>query len=129
MPLHPNIIFSGSFAELAGVTDALPEGGNGISFAPTLLGRKSKQRQHEQLYWAFYERGGARALLMGKWKLIEQPMHTPVQLYDVDADIAETRDLALEHPELLAELVRHLDEADEPSEQWKFPAAKEKKKE
>ncbi len=49
-------------AELAGV--AGPSGIDGISVAPTLLG-KPGQKQHEYLYWEFFERGYKQAVRMG----------------------------------------------------------------
>jgi len=112
-----------TFAELAGATNRLPERRDGISFAPTLLGKAQKER-HEQLYWAFYERGAARALLRGRWKAIEQPLRSAVRLYDLEADVAEEHDLVAEHPELVAELVRRMEAEDEPTDKWHFPEAK-----
>ena len=117
-----------TFAELAGATGALPDRRDGISFAPTLLGKMSQAEQHEHLYWAFYERGGARALMNRQFKVIEQPMHTPVRMYDVEQDIGETRDISAQHPELFDHMVRAMKAEDEPSEQWRFPPEKKPKK-
>jgi len=111
-----------TLAELAGSTDAVPGDIDGISFAPLLLGQTEKQKQHDWLYWAFYERGGAQALRMGKWKAIQQPIHTPVRLYDLSEDVAEKNDLAAEHPDVLAKMKKIMDKAYEPSDRWKFPA-------
>ena len=38
-----------------------------------------------------------------------KPFGTPFQLFDVAADLGETRDVASEHPELVAELAAELD--------------------
>jgi len=111
-----------TFAELACVPEAVPAECDGISLVAALevpyqLGR----RKEHPLYWAFYERGGGRALVRGPWKVIEQPMHTPPRLYRLDRDIAEEHDLSAHHPELLAELVSLMDDAYTPSERWRFP--------
>jgi arylsulfatase A-like enzyme len=54
----------------------------------------------------FPEYGGQQSVIDGKWKLIRKgltkagPEHpTPWELYDLQADIEETIDLAADHPE------------------------------
>ena len=111
-----------TLAELAGAARAVPSGVDGLSFAPTLRGRTAGQPEHEDLYWAFYERGAARALLHdGRWKAIQQPLASPVRLYDLVNDLGEEVDLAAERPELVQELVRRMDAADVPSAEWTLP--------
>ncbi len=115
-----------TLADLGGASDHIPEGIDGVSFAPTVLGNDSQQKRHEYLYWAFYERGGARAVRAGKWKAVQQPYHTPVRLYDLSNDIGESKDLAKDQPELVAKLTGYMDEAYLPSDRWKFPAPKKR---
>ena len=84
-----------TFAELAGA--AAPPDTDGISIVPTLLGRGG-QRTHDSLYWEFHARGASRAVRMGRWKGIrneaaKQP-DGPIELYDLDADVSETKDVA-----------------------------------
>ncbi|WP_395735550.1 arylsulfatase [Prosthecobacter sp.] len=92
---------------------------DGISFAPTLLG-KPGQREHSHLYWAFNEQGGKLAVLKWPWKLIHlntggEPSETKVKnkgkarsleklLYNLESDIGEEKNLAAEKPEIVAEL-------------------------
>ena len=109
-----------TFAELAGA-DA-PEHVDGLSFVSALTG-EGEQRSHESLFWAFYERGGARAMRAGKWKAIQQAIDTPSRLYDLERDLREERDLAAEHPELVERLRAEMEAAVEPSELWKFERA------
>lgn len=109
-----------TLAELAGAKDRIPSGLDGVSFVPTLLGTGG-QSQHSDLYWAFYERQGARALRMGKWKAVQQPLHGSIQLYDLEADLGERSDIAVKQPEIVAEMRRRMDAAYAPSERWKFP--------
>lgn len=114
-------------AELANVKAEVPEDIDGISFLPTLLGYQEEQEQHDSLYWAFYERGGARALRMGNWKAVQQPYHTPVRLYNLEKDISEENNLAEQKPDLVEKMTRLMDEAYTASERWQFPQPKDKK--
>jgi len=108
-----------TLCELAGAKT--PAGLDGISFAATLLGKRGAQKQHEALYWAFYERGGARAARMGKWKAVQQPLGQPLQLFDLDRDLGEKENLAASQPDVVAAMKKRLDAEYTPSERWKFP--------
>ncbi|MCZ6596909.1 MAG: arylsulfatase [Planctomycetota bacterium] len=113
--------FMPTLADLAGARTSLPPDIDGLSFMHALLGDDDTQPEHDHLYWAFYERGAARALRRGRWKVVEQPMHTAVRLYDLDRDLGEEHDVAGEQPELVAEMIRLMDAATTPSERWRFP--------
>ena len=101
---HPSAFwdFLPTACELAGVT--VPGAIDGVSYLPTLLGRKG-QRQHDYLYWEFLERGGKQALRMGRWKAIRQDLrrlpHGPIELYDLQTDIAEAHNVGEAHPNIL----------------------------
>ena len=41
---------------------------------------------------------------MGKWKALRLKPGRKIQLYDLDSDIAESKDLADEHPEIVAKM-------------------------
>ena len=113
-----------TLAELAGVT--LPARIDGIEQAPVdgvsfgyLLpdaGRAEPERHHTQ----YFEMFGSRALYHRGWKAVafhpigplydDQNPNAPFdedvwELYHVAEDLSETRDLAAEHPRMLAELV------------------------
>ncbi|HZN35276.1 MAG TPA: N-acetylgalactosamine-6-sulfatase, partial [Pirellulaceae bacterium] len=89
---------------------------------PTLRGNSSQQKQHDFLYWTFYERGGGRAIRAGDWKLVQQPLSSSERLYNLAQDIGEERDLAAEQRQLVAQLTTKMDSAYVPHENWKFPA-------
>ena len=95
---------------------------DGISFLPTLLGKTEDQRQHEYLYWEFFEQGGKRATRFGKWKAIQRNLkknlNSPIQLFDLEADIAEKKNLAGKHPELVKQAREIFAEAHTPSKRW-----------
>jgi arylsulfatase A-like enzyme len=113
-----------TLAELAGAK--APGGLDGVSFVPTLLGQRDKQKQHESLFWAFYEGGGARALRMGKWKAVQQPITAKVRLYDLEADLGEKDDVAAKHLDVVSRMTKAMDESYTASARWKFPEPKEK---
>jgi len=122
--------FAGAFwdvmptlAELAGTEKHVPADIDGISFLPSLLGQGT-QEQHDYLYWAFYERGGSRALRSGDWKAVQQPIHTPVRLYNLKEDLGEEVDLAADNVALVKKLTAAMDGAYAPSTRWKFPEKK-----
>ncbi|MEO8268969.1 MAG: arylsulfatase [Aureliella sp.] len=91
---------------------------DGISFLPTLTGR-GEQKEHEYLYWEFYEQGSRQSVRFGDWVAIRQPMFSgPVSLFNVKQDIAEQNDLADQNPELVAKGVAYMELAHTPSENW-----------
>ena len=73
---------------------------DGISFAPTLLGKK-KQKQHDFLYWEFNETNQI-AVRMDDWKLIVKK-GKPF-LYNLKTDIHEDNDVTLQHPDIVEKL-------------------------
>lgn len=99
-----------TLAELAGVES--PEGIDGISFLPTLLGRGEDQEKHDLLYWEVNAQDGWQAIRRGKWKAhrigTTTPADTVVELYDLEADIAESRNIAEDHPDVVDELIRDM---------------------
>lgn len=96
---------------------AKPEGLDGLSFASTLLGGPAPAR--EFLYWEFPSYGGQQALRMGRWKAIRTGLAkgpSPVQLYDLEEDPAEARDVAKTHGDLVAKAEKIMSESHRRSE-------------
>ncbi|MCH8150515.1 MAG: hypothetical protein IH987_21485, partial [Planctomycetes bacterium] len=93
-----------------------------------LFGQSKKQQQHEYLYWEFYERGSAQAIRTGKWKGVRKPMLTgDLELYDLDRDIGETNNIAKQNPEVVARILKQMQQAHVPSPDWKIPSKKRPK--
>ena len=112
-----------TLADLAGAE--VPEPCDGISFLPTLLGRAGEQRQHDFLYWEFYEAGGAQAVRAGEWKAIRRPAFTgSIELYNLADDLGEQHNLAEKHPQIEAEMARRMEQSHTPSNLWKVRGRK-----
>jgi arylsulfatase A-like enzyme len=110
-----------TLAELAGVASDVPKHCDGLSIVPTLWGEVARQKPHDYLYWTFYERGGGQAARIGPWKGVQQPLDSALRLYDLGSDIGEQRDVAAQHPEVVAKLITTMKAAYTPHENWKFP--------
>ena len=93
--------------ELVGEPQAIPEGLDGISFAPTLLGKPQKER--EFLYREFPGYGGQQALRMGDWKAVRQNLNVKgkkynpdsFELYNLKLDPDESDDVAQQYPDIV----------------------------
>ena len=98
---------------------AVPAGLDSLSFLPAMRGAK-QQAQHQYLYFEFYEQGGRQSVRFGNWKAIRQPMLTgKVELYDLSKDLGETNDLAAQHPALVEQAMKYLNEAHVDDPNWK----------
>ncbi len=86
-----------TFAELAGAD--VPKPTDGISMTATLLGRGG-QKEHEYLYW---ELSGRYAVRIGKYKAVVAK-NGDIELYDLEGDISEKRDIAAERPEIVSKI-------------------------
>lgn len=83
------------------IGEAPPTDIDGISMLPTFLGRSHKQKKHKYLYW---ELRGRQAVRMGKWKGLRLKPDRKTELYDLEKDLAESNDIADEHPDILAKV-------------------------
>jgi len=109
-----------TFAELAGVKP--PAGLDGISMVPLLTGHEADQTAHENLYWEAYNNGGQQAVRRGPWKAVRTGIlknaEKPLELYNLDTDLAETTDVAAQHPEIASELLRIMQTSHVPNEHY-----------
>ncbi len=100
-----------TLAEISGGAVRPPAETDGVSFAPTLLGRAG-QRTHEArdaaLYWEYHAAGGSQAVRLGPWKGVRTKVRNrpdaPIELYDLRVDVSETNNLAAQHPDIVAQI-------------------------
>jgi arylsulfatase A-like enzyme len=87
---------------------------DGISIAPTLMGRPADQAKHEFMYWEWAKYnwakrrnvpgGLAQAVRMGDWKAVRHRADEPFKLYDLSEDLGETENVAADHPDIVAKI-------------------------
>jgi len=94
-----------------------PEGLDGTSLWPVMKGGKALPRK--PMGWVFPEYGGQVAVRIGGMKAVRQRLATkspgPWEVYDVDADPGETRDLASVRPEIITQAEQVLREEAKPN--------------
>lgn len=73
---------------------------DGLSFYPTLRGKR--QKEHAHLYWEFSETDQI-AVRKGNWKLLVK--NGKPMLFNLENDLHEDHDIASENPETVKELV------------------------
>jgi len=101
--------FPATALELAGVPRPADLPVEGISYAPTLLGRAADQKPHDHLYWEISIKGQARqAVREGNWKLVRIGLDSAPELYDLTNDPGEKTDLAAKEPTIAARLTARL---------------------
>ena len=87
---------------------------DGKSILPALKGETDKL--HDELYWSSAGANGKWAVRSGNWKLVAAKDR--VELFDLERDLGERKDLAARHPKVVSELTDKynawLDEMAEP---------------
>ena len=108
--------FFATCAEVIGVPLEDGRAEDSFSFAPLLRGLKSVPRAPV----IHHSAAGMFAIRSGRWKLVAgngsggrqqpkgKPFATPFQLFDLDADIEESKDVAADFPEVVAHLTAEL---------------------
>jgi arylsulfatase A len=116
--------------ELAGGRDLLPPNLDGLSFAPTLLGRRQSPRP--LLYREFAGYRGWQAAWSGDWKLVRWNLNPAksgsdssppqVALYRVGQDPGEKVDLSARYPRRVAKFLRQMQREHADSAEFPMPA-------
>ena len=112
---------AGTLLELC---DAPSIGGEGVSFASELSSGVGEPRA--PVAWHFPGYGGQRAARMGRWKAVQRGLakdaDAAIELYDLDADPGESRDLAARHPDVV-DAARRLwrERSESPVAAWNLP--------
>jgi arylsulfatase A len=94
----------------------VPAGLDGISMSRALRGER--QPSHPFLYWEFHERGFQQAVRMGRWKAVRLKTGAALELYDLEADPGEQREIAAAHPDVVSRIEKYLKTARTESARW-----------
>jgi arylsulfatase A-like enzyme len=113
--------------ELIGARKHIPAGMDGISFAPTLLGKRQKPRPF--LYREAPGYGGQQSVRQGDWKLLRRNLNPPprgaesptTELYNLAEDPFETTDRAAQRPDIVQRLMAIAAEQHRPAKLWPLP--------
>jgi len=73
----------------------------GKSLLPVLLGEQTEVQRTEPLFW---ERAGNRAVRLGKWKLESHYPSYAWELYNVETDRGETKNVAAQNHDIVSQL-------------------------
>ena len=105
---------------IADITGAEAVESDGHSILPTLKGLQ--QPPHGPMYW---EIGSKQAVRDGRWKAVRNGLRKgdmTIQLFDLETDPSESRDVAAEHPEVLERMATLMTELRTPSKQFPLPS-------
>ncbi len=108
-------------ADLAGCDSSA--GIDGTSLLPVLLGKNTGNENTENrqrgLYWEFHQRETTKqAARKGPWKAVRHDPNLPLELYNLDSDIAEKKNVADANPSIVAEMENYLRTARSESPYW-----------
>ncbi len=93
------------FPTIAALCGAAPPGGlDGIDLSP-ILRAQGQPAAREYLYWEYPDGKGWQAVRIGDMKAIRRNAKAtrkgPIEVYDLAADPAETKDISASHPEIV----------------------------
>ncbi len=118
-----NFDFFPTFSEILNIEKS--EGLDGESLIPSILGKETNQRAliwHFPIYLEAYDpvNDGSRDILFrtrpgsiirrGKWKLHEYFERNELVLYNLEEDLTELKDVSEQHPEIVRDLLKELND-------------------
>ncbi len=123
--LHPGqvsdepVAFWDFVPTLAEIAEAgAPSGIDGRSFANCFMGPAPAASPDRYLYWEFHERGFQQASRYGRWKAVRPGKNQPLELYDLELDLAETTNVAAEHADVVERFEQFFAVARHESPDW-----------
>ena len=96
---------------------------DGVSFVPTLLGENEKQIEHAYLYWErplyvkeknikkIHPTKLRQAVRFDNWKAIREDKTEAIELYNLENDIGENKNVAAVYPIVIKKALRLFEEA------------------
>ena len=103
-----------TIADVAGAR--VPAGLDGVSMARALRGQA--QPTHDFFYWEFHERGFQQAVRMDRWKAVRPSKDAALELYDLQGDPRERRNVAAAHHDVVKKIDDYLRTARTESAEW-----------
>ena len=104
------------------------KGIDGISYLPLLIGNGDVARNHEYIYYEFYEQGGKQSILKDGWKLVRLNMsktgELQEELYYLPDDVGEEKNLIRQNSPKADELRKLAMKARTESEYFKWEEKK-----
>ena len=73
------------------------------------------------LYWEFHERDFQQAVRWKDWKAVRTAHDKPLELYNLDGDVAETKNVAAENTNVVQHIEGYLTAARTNSSNWPAP--------
>jgi arylsulfatase len=111
--------------DAAGARARIPAGLDGVSRRSLFVGG-SVPPGEARLYMEFPAYGGQQMARLGNWKAVRQDLlkepGAPIELYDMESDLGEARNVATENRRVVAELERFMAAEHRPSKEFPFPA-------
>lgn len=111
--------FLPTMAELTG--QKAPGGLDGVSVLKALLGEGPAPNADRHFYWEFHEKGFQQAVRWRKWKGIRLKQGEPIEVYDLEQDPGERKNLASAEPAMARKLTALIDSSRTPSPYWPAP--------
>jgi arylsulfatase A-like enzyme len=90
---------------------------DGISIVPTLFGME-QNTGNRFLYWEFHSGGFKQAVRWQNFKAVRLGLDKPLELYDLEKDLAEQHNIADRNPDVVAGIERYLATARTDSPNW-----------
>lgn len=118
-------------AELSGAKIPARFKPDGFSLVSFLKGGAAPQREY--FYWELHEEASLQALRWGDWKAVRNGPSKPIEIYNLNTDAAESKNLAAEKPDLVAKAeslmkAARVDDPNFPLRDSKPPAVKKNAK-
>lgn len=108
-----------TLAEVAGLP--FYSGADGVSVLESFYG-ESVRNTHDYLYWDYGHTRNRydQAVRLGSWKAIRHGVGGPIQLYDLNFDLSEEKDVAVENPEIVKKVEHIMNSAAFPSDRYEI---------